>query len=268
MSASMTNQSDSRRTNTARQVADLAPWFHNLHLPDGTQTAPDHFLGDFPSYKWAELAMCIPDDLSGWSVLDIGCNAGYYCFELARRGASVTGIDSNEHYLAQARWAARQYGLSHRVQFARLQVHELARHAETYDLVLFLGVFYHLRYPLLALDIVVQRVRGLLLFQTLSMPGESAYESAPDYDINDRAMMREPGWPVMAFIEGRLAGDPTNWWAPNHACIEAMMRSCGMRVVSRPGTETYLCEPDRRDLSCVRTWNAAEYRAATGVDPA
>ncbi|MBD3240293.1 MAG: TIGR04290 family methyltransferase [Chitinivibrionales bacterium] len=259
---------NSADTDTGRQVAALAPWFHNLHLPDGTQTAPDHFLGDFPSYKWRELAACLPQDLSGWTVLDIGCNAGYYSFELAGRGATVTGIDSNPHYLAQARWAAQQFGLAHRVQFAQMQVHDLARHPTTYDLVLFLGVFYHLRYPLLALDIIVQKVRKLLLFQTLSTPGETTYECAADYDINDRAMMNDPGWPRMAFIEGRLANDPTNWWAPNHACIEAMMRTCGMRVVGRPGKETYLCEPDGRDLSCVRTWNAAEYHAATGVDPA
>src|SRR6185312_14831575 len=55
-------------------IAALAPWFHNLHLPDGRQTAPDHSLGDFPAFKWREIEPHIPQDLSGWRVLDIGCN--------------------------------------------------------------------------------------------------------------------------------------------------------------------------------------------------
>src|SRR5215203_2747499 len=75
-------------------IAALGHWFHNLHLPDGTQTAPDHPLGDFPSYKWRHLSEHIPQDLTGWKVLDIGCNAGFYGFELAKRGGKVTGIDS------------------------------------------------------------------------------------------------------------------------------------------------------------------------------
>src|SRR5918999_1831455 len=85
-----------------QEIERLGPWFHNLHLPDGTQTAPDHFLGDFPAFKWRQLAACLPEDLSEWTALDIGCHAGFYSFELARRGAQVTGIDVDPHYLAQA----------------------------------------------------------------------------------------------------------------------------------------------------------------------
>ena len=55
--------------------------------------------------------------------------------------------------------------------------------------------------------------------------------------------MLEPGWPVMAFIERRLADDPTNWWAPNAACVEAMLRTAGLRIVERPAHETWICEP-------------------------
>src|SRR5687767_13591983 len=98
-----------------REIEELGPWFHNLHLPDGTQTAPDHFLGDFPRFKWEALSEHLPRDLRGWTALDIGCNAGFYTFELARRGARVTGIDVDPHYLDQARWAASQYGLEDRV---------------------------------------------------------------------------------------------------------------------------------------------------------
>jgi tRNA (mo5U34)-methyltransferase len=67
----------------------LGPWFHNLHLPDGTQTAPQHLLGDFPAVKWCQIAPWVAADLKGCRALDIGCNAGFYSFELARRGAEL-----------------------------------------------------------------------------------------------------------------------------------------------------------------------------------
>ena len=79
---------DPNTNDLEQRIKELSPWFHNLHLPDGTQTAPDHFLGDFPSYKWREIASCLPEDLTGWRALDIGCNAGFYSFELARRPGS------------------------------------------------------------------------------------------------------------------------------------------------------------------------------------
>src|SRR5919206_4902372 len=95
-----------------QQINELGPWFHNIVLPDGTQTAPDHFWGgDFPAYKWRVIAPHIPEDLRGWRALDIGCNAGFYTFELARRGAEVTGIDLDPHYLRQAAWAAERLGV-------------------------------------------------------------------------------------------------------------------------------------------------------------
>jgi tRNA (mo5U34)-methyltransferase len=249
---------------TNKEVEDLGPWFHNLHLPDGTQTCPGHPLGDFPREKWRQLEPHLPSDLSGWSCLDIGCNAGFYSFELARRGASVLAIDLDEKYLRQARWAAQRFGLSERVRFSRRQVYDLAHLDGHFDLVLFMGVLYHLRYPMLGLDIVCQKVKRLLVFQTLTMPGDDVFEETWDRYFVDRHLLREPGWPKMAFFEHGLAGDPTNWWAPNHAGVEAMLRAAGMRITGRPGHEIYLCEsnPDRRP--CIETWNTAEYLAATG----
>jgi tRNA (mo5U34)-methyltransferase len=234
-----------RKATTARrrQITALAPWFHNLHFPDGTQTAPDHFLGgDFPAFKWREIAPALPARLDGWQVLDVGCNAGFYSFELARRGALVTAIDVDPHYLAQARWACKEFGLESRVRFRQMEVYEIASEAQSFDLVWFMGVFYHLRYPLLALDLLAQRTRRLMVFQTLTMPGDSVYEPRPDYPIDERTPLLESGWPKMAFIERRFSGDPTNWWVPNHAGVEAMLRSAGLSVSSRPAHEVYVCK--------------------------
>jgi tRNA (mo5U34)-methyltransferase len=251
-------------TSLRKEIEALRPWFHNLHLPDGTQTCPEHWAGDFPAFKYQQIAPHLPQNLTGWSCLDIGCNAGFYSFELAKRGASVLGIDLDDHYLHQARWACEKFEFHDCVRFERMQIYELAELDENFDLVLFMGVLYHLRYPMLGLDIVAQKVRRLMVFQTMTMPGLEVFEDTHERGFEDRELMLHPGWPKMGFLEHHFAGDPTNWWAPNHACVEAMLRSAGMKIVSRPGHEIYFCEPDEQRPSCVATWNRAEYLAATG----
>ncbi|MBD0274501.1 MAG: DUF1698 domain-containing protein, partial [Acetobacteraceae bacterium] len=85
-----------------RRAAALGDWFHNIDL-GGVRTAPDHFLGDYPAVKWRAFADAVPADLSGKTVLDIGCNGGFYSIEMKKRGASrVLGVDFDDTYLAQA----------------------------------------------------------------------------------------------------------------------------------------------------------------------
>ena len=255
-----------RADGLAAEAAKLGPWFHNLHLPDGTQTAPQHPLGDFPSFKWREIAAHLPEDLTGWRALDVGCNAGFYSLELARRGARVVALDREELFLEQARWAQRQFPFGERIEFREGQVYDVAHWGERFDLVLFLGIFYHLRYPLLALDILAGCVTRKLIFQTLTMPGTEVFETPENADFDDRTPMLKSGWPKMAFIEKQLAGDATNWWAANHACGEALLRSTGLRVTERPGLEMYVCEPAHlAGARAARTWDEEELAAATGA---
>jgi tRNA (mo5U34)-methyltransferase len=250
------------------QIEKLKPWFHNLHLPDGIQTAPDHPLGDFPRFKWRRIAQSLPTDIKGWKVLDIGCNAGFYTFELARGGASVVGIDVDEKYLRQARWAARRLNLESRTSFKQMTIYHLARELETYDLVVFMGVFYHLRYPLLGLDIAARKVRKLMLFQSLTVVDRPEGSTTTDFakglaDLHNRDALAAPGWPRMAFVEGEFAGDPTNWWIPNQNGLRAMLRSAGLRVIAEPDDETFLCEPDPdRPIS---PFAEADFRAVIGM---
>lgn len=245
-----------------KEIDELAPWFHNLHLPDEKQTAPDHFLGDFPSFKWKKISQAIPEDLNGWKVLDIGCNAGFYSIELAKRGAEVTAIDLDEHYLRQAKWAAEKFAVSDKINFRQMQVYDLAQIEEEYDLIWYMGVFYHLRYPLLALDILAKRTNGLMMFQSLSLPGKDL-EIPENIDLDDRDFLKSPDFPSMAFIEHKMAGDPTNWWVPNTAAVKAMLRSCGFEITAVPDDETYLA---RKTSSPQETWNKSEYLSATGKD--
>ena len=243
---------------SAAEIARLAPWFHNLRLPGGITTAPDHPLGDFPSYKWEQIAPVLPADLRGCRALDIGCNAGFYTFELARRGAHVLAIDHDERYLAQAEWARRQLELEHLVDLRRMDVYDLARLPGTFDLVLFMGVLYHLRHPLLALDLVAEHVGGTLVLQTLTLPGDERHVAPPHVAFDQLHRLREPGWPTMAFVEHHLADDPTNWWVPSATAVEAMVRTTGLRIVARPGHEIWVCERERP------TYHRQETDRATG----
>jgi tRNA (mo5U34)-methyltransferase len=250
----------------AETLTRLGPWFHNLHLPDGGQTAPHHPYGDFPTVKWRQIEPHMPRDLSGWRALDVGCNAGFYSFELARRGAEVTAIDIDKRYLQQAQWAARQYGLADRIAFHQASVYHLAQQRRRYDLVWFLGVLYHLRHPLLALDILRGVTRRLLVLQTMTMPGKAVVQPPASIDLDERDILTARGWPKMAFLERAVENDRTNWWAPNHAAVEAMARGAGFRVIARPGHEIYICEPNRRESKLDARSRAAELRAIFGKE--
>ena len=225
---------------TQKRIEELGAWFQNLNL-NGVQTAPNHFLGDYPAVKFASFADAIPQDLTGKSVLDIGCNAGFYSLEMKRRGADrVLGVDFDERYLAQARFAAEVRGVD--IEFRQLSVYDVGSLGETFDLVIFMGVLYHLRHPLLALDLIREHVaKDLMLFQTMQRGSTEAMEVQQDYTFWQTEMFERPDFPMMYFIEHKYAGDPTNWWVPNRACSEAMLRSAGFEVIAHPENEVFVC---------------------------
>ncbi len=250
-----------QRANLSRQIAELGPWFHNLRI-EGIETAPDHFLGDYPRFKWEGFRHAVPDDLSGRTVLDIGCNAGFYALEMARRGAAeVVAIDSDPHYLRQARFAAENAGAS--ITFRQMSVYDVGTLGRRFDLVIFMGVLYHLRYPLLALDLLHEHVVGEhMLFQCMQRGSAEVANIEADYDFDDDRLFREEGAPRLHFVEHRFAGDPTNWFVPNRAAVEAMLRAAGFGIVDHPEPEVYWCRRAERpaDLE-LPAWLAEPGRA-------
>jgi tRNA (mo5U34)-methyltransferase len=222
------------------RVRALGQWFHNLDL-GGVQTAPDHFLGDYPRVKWRAFAHAIPADLTGKSVLDIGCNGGFYSLEMKRRGAArVVAVDSDERYLAQARFAADVTGSD--IEFRRLSVYDVGALGERFDLVFFMGVFYHLRHPLLALDLLHEHVvRDTLVFQSMLRGSEGTLQPEKDYPFSETRLFDDPAFPRMHFIEHKYAKDPTNWWIPNRSAAEALLRSAGFVIVDHPEREVFVC---------------------------
>jgi tRNA (mo5U34)-methyltransferase len=229
------------------RVRALSPWFHNMNL-GGIETAPDHFLGDYPNFKFQRFAPHLPKDLAGKSVLDIGCNAGFYSMEMKRRGAGrVLGIDSDDRYLAQGSLAAEALGYDE-IEFRNLSVYDVGALGETFDVVIFMGVLYHLRHPLLALDLIREHVAGdMMIFQSLQRGStemaevpdnhpfyvQGTHEAPPIFD--------EPGYPKLHFVEREYADDWTNWWIPNRACAEAMLRASGFAIETRAEDEVYIC---------------------------
>ena len=215
----MTRRDDAAvaRPRRLAEIRELAPWFHNLHLPGGVQTAPDHPLGDFPAFKWRELAGSLPGDLTGWRALDIGCNAGFYSFELARRGAEVLGIDLDERYLAPGALGARppRPRGPRRVSAParRLRARAGSRAASTSSS-----------------SWACSTTCATRCSPSTSSPRRRAGCSCPDADAcpgeeppSRRTTCRSTAgtrWSTRAGRRWRsssseLAGDPTNWWAPN-----------------------------------------------------
>jgi tRNA (mo5U34)-methyltransferase len=226
----------------ARRIAELGDWFHNIDL-HGVPTAPEHFLGDFPNVKWKHIGRSLPEDLKGASVLDIGCNGGFYSIAMKRRGAGrVVALDVDDRYLAQARFAAETLGMD--IEFQKLSVYDIDQVPGKFDYVFFMGVFYHLRYPVYALDKVVTKVGKRLIFQSMLRGSEASYETQENYHFWNKKIFSDPDFPCMYFIEKSYADDPTNWFIPNRAGVEGILRSAGLKIVEHPEDDTYVCEPD------------------------
>jgi tRNA (mo5U34)-methyltransferase len=202
----------------AKQVAEIR-WFHRIDLGRGLITPGL----DDTAAKLSRVQL--PADLTGRSVLDIGAWDGFFSFEAERRGASrVLAVDSfcwnGEGWGSKAGFELARRALNSKVEDAEMEVLDLApEKIGTFDVVLFFGVLYHLRHPLLALEKVSSVTKSHLILETKV----------------DLLSVRAP---AMAFYVGdELNGDPTNWWAPNIPGLCDMLRSVGFRrfeVVAKP----------------------------------
>ncbi len=199
-----------------------------------------------PEERWKLLEPFVPEDLTGKTVLDVGGNAGYFSIQMLRRGAkSCTLIEPFEEFSAQARYVAEIFG--YEIEVVNEDIHTWCLTTDArFDYVIFLGLFYHLKYPGIVLDRLAEMTRERMLFQS-QIVGEEAlnYEARPDYAPGeDDPILREPTFPRMAFIENLYNGDPTNWWIPNATALEPLLRSAGMRVTGRPHPQLLIAEPE------------------------
>ena len=147
----------------------------------------------------------------------------------------------DDRYLNQARFASQTLGFE--IDFRKCSVYELDSIPGQFDYVIFMGVFYHLRYPLLGLDLAVKKAAGTFIFQSMLRGSKEAGSWASDYSFWQDKMFLDPTFPAMYFIEKKYCSDPTNWWIPNRSAAEAMLRSAGLRIISHPEHETWICQP-------------------------
>lgn len=203
-------------------------WWHEIEVAPGILTPGD----DSNRMKLPILdALGLPADLSGLRALDIGCSDGYFSFEMERRGAEVVAIDFVPEEYSGFATARRILGSG--VEYRMDNVYNLA--PETYgafDIVLFMGVLYHLRKPLAALDSIRSVMkRGARLFVGTMMIDE--YVQLPDgsvttLDALNPALKNVPLW--QAYPRDSLNGDFTNCFAPNRCALEAALEEAQFRV--------------------------------------
>jgi tRNA (mo5U34)-methyltransferase len=188
-------------------------WFHQIELGNGIVTP-----GQKNTLNEIKL-MGIPDDLTGKTVLDIGAWDGFYSFEAEKRGAKrVLATDS---YV----WGGKTWGSkkgfelvrkikNSKVEDMNIDIMEISSDKiGTFDLVLFLGVLYHMRHPLLALEKVSDVTKEMAIIETTT-------------DLHEIKR------PAMAFYpEGELDGDESNWIGLNHAGMEAMLKVVGFKKI-------------------------------------
>ena len=204
------------RVELRERVASLR-WYHSIDLGQGIVTPG----ADNTPLRVPKIGL--PSDLTGRSVLDIGAWDGFWSFEAERRGADRV-VASDWYSWHGVGWGAGQgkagfqlarEALNSRVEDVDIDVSDLSpERVGTFDVVLFLGVLYHLRNPLLALQRVASVSSGLLIVETV-------------------VDMVGIGRPAAAFYPGReLNDDPTNWWGPNHAAVSGMLAAVGFTTVA------------------------------------
>jgi tRNA (mo5U34)-methyltransferase len=201
------------REELASRAAGLR-WYHSIDLGQGIVTRGV----DDSTFRLARLDL--PASFAGQSVLDVGAWDGFFSFEAERRGAArVVATDCyswhGPGWGSKAGFQLAREARGSNVQDVDIDVMDLAPdRVGVFDVVLFLGVLYHLKHPLLALERVASVTRDLLILETV-------------------VDMVGIGRPAAAFYPGReLNNDPTNWWGPNAPAVQGMLRSSGFERVA------------------------------------
>jgi tRNA (mo5U34)-methyltransferase len=199
-----------------RELVEAVPhWHHIMSFPHGI-VSPGVY---DPQEMFGFLRL---PDLRGKRVLDMGTRDGYFAFECERLGAEVVAVDYAEMELTGFAAAKQIYGS--RVEYVQANIYDLSpEQLGTFDVVLFLGVLYHLRHPLLALDRLRGLCRDLLILESLVCDARvfTGFETGrPLAELAPRLQ----DVPLAQFLPvGRFHSDSTNKWVPNVACLRALL---------------------------------------------
>ena len=234
------------REEIEERLKRLGPWFHCIDLGEGLRTKTESAIGEpveHPRPTWEKVRACLPEALSGESVLDVGCNAGFYAVELKRRGAGrVLGVDSQRNLVRQALFARDVLGLD--IEYRRLSVYDLdPRETGQFDITLALGLIYHCKHLVLALERLYAVTRGLLVLETAIYPPDKSPGSFTHHAGGQRPVLHP-----LAYVEnpGESKEAIYNWFLPGVEALVALLRNVGFDEVEVfPATED-----DRAVLAC------------------
>ncbi|MBI4459540.1 MAG: DUF1698 domain-containing protein [Acidobacteria bacterium] len=234
------------RAEIEKEVRALGWWYQHFALPGGIWTGSGLEPSYRPEGRWKLFEPYIPQDLSGQAVLDVSGNAGYFSIQMKLRGAGrCVLVEPYVEFARQAEFVAREFGVE--LEIVNEDVHTYCLTTEDrFDHVIFLGLFYHLKYPVLVLDRLAEMTKQKMIFHSHLLASEhKEYEERSNYARDaDDAILRDPAFPHLLFIETLYNRDPTNWWIPNATALEPLLRSAGMKVVAQPHPQLLVAEPE------------------------
>jgi tRNA (mo5U34)-methyltransferase len=235
------------------ELKRLEPWFHSIDLGGGLTTKTESVMGepvDHPHEPWKVIQQCLPRDLRDKSLLDVGCNAGFYSFEAKRLGAArVLGVDGQRQHIRQALFVRKLLGLD--VEFRRMNVYELDQHAiGQFDITLALGLIYHLKHLVLALENLYKVTRETLIIETAIMPPERTPPSFT-HPLGETRMQLH----ALALVENPQAAKEQifNWFLPSVEALEALLKNTGFDSI-----EVVEVKNERAVLICRKSVDQSE----------
>ena len=207
---------DEDKIREEEKAIGLGKWYQRIRLDDGTET-PARAANVVEKFNL--LKGHLPMLLQGATVLDAGANAGGMSFEFASRGAVCTALEVSETCRRQFEYVQKRKTVPGEITFRRGTVYEAAQIEESYDIILFLGLIYHLRYPQLALDILAERCSGRIFVNT-----------PISYTEDDRAFMECRVPPKTGLLtwsqESRYA-----FWYPSPPALRRMLSQAGFENI-------------------------------------
>ena len=206
-------------------------WYQRIHLGQGVYTL------DEPAYHegvWQRLQASFPRDLSGASVLDVGTNAGYFAIQVKLRGAGrVVGIESLDEYFRQAILCRQILNLD--IEYLAIDAHQLECVQDSFEIVMFTGILYHLKNPLHVLEQVGRVCQDSLIVETEIIAEDPRNCVYVRQGPMGQTRLNRCGTGIMKFIEhDELGGDNSNWWVPDTECVFGMLRTAGFKYFSAP----------------------------------
>ena len=204
-------------------------WYHRMYLGNGIYTFPPTLAGRV----WAMIKPVFPSDLKGASMLDVGCNAGYFSILAKLQGAGrVLGIESIDFFAEQAEYIRKVWEMN--IEYRLMDAHEIHKIDEQFDLVMFTGILYHLKNPLQVLEDVGERCRDAIIVETEIIPENPRNMLIARTGPLGKAKLSVTTKGFMKFHErDELNGDSSNWWVPDTECLLGMLRVAGFQYFSR-----------------------------------